>query len=303
MPSLNIYVEKNIDKCEKIWKYFSADTHLFDNWNYREYFHNAYHNRPYFIVGSVGKTLSGCIPLEYDSREKEYRYFGDADGWNERNLFFIKNAGDKKSIFEKLFSQLPKKTVLRFVPQQKNIDLSSFSEEEELGFHLEPKKFSHVLSDYMNTFSKLGKRNLRRVIRNIENAQYRVKLNNYSDMKWMIDTNLKRYGDDSSFIDAVLKESFLGLHKNKLISSFFSLVTVYHKDDIASVSLYGKYKKSFVYLTGSTNYEYRDAGRYIDYLVIKTAFETKSDYIDLLSGECGWKNHWRMESEKLFKLP
>ena len=81
------FVEKDIKKCEELWKKHSSNRNIWEEWDIVFSLFDKKDNEPYFIVSE-----KGLLPLWYDNIEKVYYFFGgsypeDKTFWFDLNFF------------------------------------------------------------------------------------------------------------------------------------------------------------------------------------------------------------------------
>src|SRR3989344_1754067 len=214
MSKLAFYLEKDLLKCKKIWHLFSPNFHFFDDWDFRLLFHSTYQSDPYFIVGTLGDEPIGCIPLEYNRQEKMYHYFGDGGGWIEQNQFFFKNNQIKQKYLGYFLRKFPINTEILFIKDNDPKTVTNFTIDEDLGYYIYPGEFNYNFALYKNSFSRSGRKNLRRSIRDIEKINYSVLFDIEKDLKRIFKWSEEKFGEKSALNDKLLEKSFLNFFKS-----------------------------------------------------------------------------------------
>ena len=298
---IDFYVEKRIKDCKSLWNEFSKNEYLTDNWEYRLCFHNAYKNTPYFIVGKTKGEIIGFVPLEYDEKRKSYIFFGGAD-WNEQMRFLIKDLY-KHQYLHTFIQQLPHQASLRFIhPEDARFIKEGVIQEEDFSYYLVPKDYDFDMETYLTTFSPRSRKNIRKALRRIGKLNFKIRKGRIKDFDRLINFNIQRYKKDSMFMDDRFTLAIKNLLMSKTSKFIITLVTVLIDNQVEAISLFAEYKRGLVYLEGSSDPSQSDVSRFLDYHIFEHAFKKKLDYIDALSGDCGWKERWRLKKKTLFKL-
>ena len=115
-PRLTLKVHSDIDQCYRLWEMFSPKKTVFDLWDYRFAWYEAFNYQLYFYTVYEGKKALGILPLWFNDREKKYEWFGGY--WVESQNFFVT---DEKFI-DVLLALIPNPVQLQSLEQFDGID-------------------------------------------------------------------------------------------------------------------------------------------------------------------------------------
>ena len=298
----DFHIETDIKVCLSLWEKFSNDELLTDNWAYRFCFHKGYQSEPYFIVGKVKDTVIGFLPLEYDKKTKSYAFFGGGFGWNEQMRFVITEQF-RKNYLNQFVAQIPQNSRLRYLhPDDVELITQKLIPEEDPSYYLLPTEFNFDMEQYMAAFSPRSRKNLRKSVRRINDLNPKISEGNIADIDFLVRYNIGAHKKESLFHDKYLTASFKNLLLEPSLKDHVKIVSVVIAGQVESVSIYAVFKGTLTYLEGSSNLENQYVTRYLDYHIFAQAFEKKITMIDALSGDCGWKERWRLKKQPLFEL-
>lgn len=291
---MDFQIETNLDNCQKLWKEFSPQSHLFDLWEYRLCFYKGYSYQPYFIVGlDLGKP-AGILPLWFEKKGSFYTFFGGT--FPEPNNFFIED----KSKISNFVEQCPRYTALYYI-EESETTYYPFREGEPK-FYLEMRKYNNDINQFISSFSKKHRKNLRYELRQFEKRGYSTRYNHLEDFEKMIALNQKRFKKSSDFNEQEMVVSmkelmYLAYHQNKL-----NMISLIINGQVEAVELAVIHNNCYYVLCGGRNLEIENIGKLMIVEHIKRALSRNISKLDFLSSESGWKKLWHLETEKLFEF-
>jgi hypothetical protein len=277
----------SLDESKILWDQFSDKETLFDLWNFRFCFYK-YDNFPIkFIVGMVGGEAIGLLPLQLNTKENYWEFFGGS--WMEGNKVYIKPAFNK--YIESFYRQIPDSAKLIAINQD-----DSFSQSlpvDDYKFKLDISKYQSYWDYIIDKYNPKGQKTYKRKIRKIEEQKVELLMNNFEDIDLLISLNIKNFGDDSSFININRQK----IYKDLLISDFeVFLQTIVINGKKEAVSLCIKYNEVMYYLNAGSNYEaIPNLGNYKIMLDIDTAIKEKCKTFDALMISYNWKERWHFD--------
>ncbi len=271
---LTLRIHSRPDKCLRLWKKFTNKKSLFESWDFRVSFSDAWEQEKYFLTLYRKNNPIGLLPLCYDS-EKRFEWFGTE--WQEENKFYKKD----KNLFPLLFAIMPYPIrCLSIIP--KNIDkefLNRF-EPDDPQFFVDLKNFKSI-DKYLVTLSKKHRYNFKR--------DYQTNLDKKPEIRWgesipeqlkyleFIKTlSLKRFGatnrkSSSQFRHERYFQSFVNVVKNQKEYSTRTLV-IKMRGAVVAVDLIAEFNKKSYLLQGASNLEHHSGlGNFICYLEIEDA--------------------------------
>lgn len=279
-------------ECKNLWEKFSPKKILWDLWDFRYCFHN--NNFKFnFILGLDGKEQIGVLPLVNDKREDIYIYFGDM--FPERNKFLLKD----KKLLSKFLEDCPEGTSIYYISEQEAKFYDFMFGEKRYFLNLE--KYEHSFENYLKSFTKKHRKNLRYDLKKLKEKGYEIEINNIKDFEKLIFFNKQRFGKDSDYNN----EDFV-LSMRKLLDAaskmkILDMISIKVDSNTEAVGLGVFYNKCYYVLGVGRNKEIKNLGKLLISEQIKNAIRHKCDEIDFLSTESNWKELWNLDSEQMYE--
>lgn len=287
-------VETDLSQCQKLWQEFSPQFYLFDLWEYRFCFYQGYGYSPYFIVGKEKGKVIGILPLWFERKEGYYTFFGGT--FPEPNTFFIK----EKAKIAKFLEQTPKETKLKYIASSE----AGYYRFKESGpkFYLEMSRYNQDVDQFISSFSKKHRKNLRYDLRQLQKQKYSFRYNYLEDFEKMVSLNQKRFEKTSDFNEMEMVKSMKILMETADKQAKLNLVSVMINDQVQAVELAVIYNHCYYVLCGGHNLEIENIGKLLIIEHIKNALNKNISKLDFLSTDSGWKKLWHLETETLFEF-
>jgi hypothetical protein len=301
-----VEVVSEIKRCEKLWKEFSPNLTLFDTWEFRFAFYDAYKYTPYFLVLKKNGENLALLPLWYednnfyDKNIKRYTWFGS--DWQEETKFFSKD----KNFIPTLLSLAPTPLYLNAISKETVEELKDKIkfEEDEPKYVLSLKNFKNH-EDYLKTLKKNVRRNLRKDRNRILRQNPEIVIDNLSDLNILIALSKKRFnekGEDVDWDDPRRVRAFENVIKFSGKSYKVRMVKVKIGEKNAGVDLICIFNKTyFAVKCGYNISEFSGIGNFINLYEIDDAIKLGMEKIDFLQNNYQWKNKY-FPSVPLFKF-
>jgi len=290
---IKVEIVSDIDRCKSLWNQFSPDESVFDNWDLRMAFHEAYGYTPYFLVVRNKYETLGVLPLDWDQAEDEYMWFGG--DWLEDQKFFVTNP----NYIPLLLFLAPKPIVLdAIVPET----VSGIKHEVDMGispskFVLDLRKYESIES-YIQSLSKKKRHNLRRDV--ARNAKLDPKIltghkDDFYTSNQIIQKRSQEWGELPDFAEDeyIIKafENVLSLKKETGIK--LRMFSVYIDGVCGATDVNLIYKNTYYTLRGGYDVnKFPGIGNYIFAKEIEDAISLGMEKIDFLQIDYGWKHKW-----------
>lgn len=285
-----------MSECEKLWKKFSPNRNFWDLWEARKCFIVEGNNELHFIVGYRQGKPVGILPLCFNEEKNHYAWIGN--DFPEHNKISIKNKHDIKYFLE----YAPKTLCLDFIDKTEK-DFFPFMEARPYYF-LNLTKIKNI-EEYLKTFSRKHRNNLRHDLRQLEQDGYRAEITHYDDgtlLNVIEKYNIKRFGEKSSFMEKGYKKSLYNLIQFTQNKKILHIICVTKNNQIAGVDLAVLYKKRYIVLMGSSDPEISNVGKLFNYKHIEYAFQLKAGILDFTTGGDGWKKLWNIPHEAMYEF-
>jgi len=294
-----IEVVSDIGECHKLWQEFSPMKTLFDTWEFRNAFYEAYKYKPYFLVLKKNGENLALLPLWYednnfyDKNLKRYTWFGS--DWQEEVRFFAKDI----NYIPLLISAAPTPLYLNAISQdsaEKIKDKIEFKEDEPK-YVLNLKGYKNH-EDYLMTLKKNTRRNLRKDRNRILKQNPEIVINNFSDLDILIELAKKRFkekGGNADWEDSRRIETFKNVIKFSGKSYKVRMIKVKINGKDAGADLICILNKTyFAVKCGYNTSEFSGIGNFFNLYEIDDAIKLGMEKIDFLQNNFEWK-------EKYFK--
>jgi len=292
-----IVVISDIKESEKLWREFSPNLTLFDTWEFRLAFYEAYKYKPYFLVLKKNGENLALLPLWYednnfyDKNLKRYTWFGS--DWQEEVRFFAKDI----NYIPLLISVAPTPLYLNAISKdsiEKLKDKIEFKEDEPK-YVLNLKGFKNH-EDYLMTLKKNTRRNLRKDRNRILKQKPEIVIDNFSDLDILIELAKKRFkekGESTDWEDPRRVEAFKNVIKFSGKSYKVKMIKVKINGKEAGVDLICIFNKTyFAVKCGYNISEFSGIGNFINLYEIDDAIKMGMEKIDFLQNNYQWKNKY-----------
>jgi CelD/BcsL family acetyltransferase involved in cellulose biosynthesis len=292
-----IVVVSDIKECEKLWREFSPNLTLFDTWEFRFSFYEAYKYQPHFLVLKKNGENLALLPLWYEDKNfykknlKRYTWFGS--DWQEENRFFAKD----KNYVPILLSFAPSPLHLNAISKEEFEALKGKInfEEDEAKYILDLKGFKNH-EDYLMTLKKNTRRNLRKDRNRILKQNPEIVIDNFSSFDAMVELAKKRFkerGEDTDWDDPRRIEAFKNVIRFSGKSYKARMIEVKIDGKMAGVDLICIFNKTyFAVKCGYNISEFSGIGNFINLYEIDDAIKLGMEKIDFLQNNYQWKNKY-----------
>lgn len=314
--NLKLQVFYQLDKVHEIWEQFSPKSSVFDLWDSRNAFFQAYKFDPYFLTllkqKGADKDILGILPLWHNTDKLEpgddpsavdcgkYVWFGSS--WPEDNVFFVKNP----ELIPLLLTAAPENLELACIKPKIEYDFlrnfHGFVHEEEKKYYLD---LTHIktLDDYLAKLKKKKRYNLRRDRKRILALSPKLIVNEKGHLEELFSLSIKRFrevfpdepNEHSAFEDERRKNVFRNLLNNAHDYQTRTITTMIN-GKIEAVEFGLVYKKTYYALNaGADISRYSGIGVFSNLLVLEDALKLGCTKIDFLEGDNNWKDSWHLD--------
>lgn len=293
IKSLTLEIVSDIEETKELWQEFSGNQTLFDTWEFRAAFYEAYLPRLHFVVLRSPTEIVGLLPLQYEQDQRKYFWFGS--WWQEENKFMVKD----EMYIPLLLAACPRPVNLNAISHEIPAWIKQVIE-----FEADDPKYVLKLDgiksidDYLATLNKKKRYNLRRDWRLIEELKPEISLDNFDDLDGLIGlakTRFKQKGEETDWEDERRVEAFRKViaYGQKEISYKIRMITVKIGGKLAAVDMIALYQGCYYPLKCGYNVgEFPGIGNYVNLLEIKDAIELGVGKMDFLEIGYGWKDKW-----------
>ena len=277
-------------ECKKLWEKLSTKEILWDLWDFRYCFHNSKFN---FILGMDNNKEIGIIPLVFDKEEDTYIYFGDT--FPEQNKFLLKD----KKLISKFLGNCPEGTSIYYIsePEAKFYEFIL----GEKRYFLDLGKYEHSFDNYLKSFTKKHRKNLRYDLMKLKEKGYEILINNINDFEKLIFFNKQIFGKESDYNNEEFVLSMKKIIKLAVKMKILDIISVKIGNKTEAVSLGVFYNKCYYVLGVGRNKEIKNLGKLLISEQIKNDIKHKCNEVEFLSTESNWKELWNLDSEQMYE--
>lgn len=296
--SLRLSVISDLDACERLWNKWSPKKSVFDTWEMRRCFYDAYGYQPYFILAKQGNREMGLLPLWHDTDQKRYEWFGS--NWHEDHTFWARDP----EVTLTLLAAAPKPTRLLGI-------LSPSIGTQQLEKYVDKYVFDFdtikTVEGYLERFASEDREKLRKKLKQIERSRPRMIMNRVTDLGHLFKFNIARFKETpekhglSSFLDPRRRVAFRNMaHLDGQVRSRLISVIIHGKP--AAVGLAAQYNGTYFSLnSGSDRKKFLHITPYLITRRLEDALTLGATRFDALEGDYGWKQHWMLTPVPLYK--
>jgi len=309
IPRLIVKVHTNIDECYELWEKFTPKKSLFDLWDFRYGWYQAYGCKPYFYTIYEKNKPIALLPLWFDIDKQRYEWFGS--DWVEDCYFFV---SDEKFI-DLLIKIAPTPIELNAIEVSEAMKQKPYFQTMELDYDKNIKDLSTYKSidDVLHTFHKKDRHTLRHDHNLIDSYDPKVIMIPSSDKNVFdrfVKMNTERFDgynrEDSDLIIPKRRNAFYqsfvknsGLYKT-------SFMEIHIQNHLAAIDIIIEYKDRYYIPRGGNDINrFKGIGNYMIYLEYEDAIKRGFKLIDCLQVDYGWKHRYfdRRQVYKMVKKP
>ncbi|MFA6486207.1 MAG: GNAT family N-acetyltransferase [Candidatus Magasanikbacteria bacterium] len=283
MNSLEFRVATDLEECQALWEKFSPHQTIFQEWDWR-YTHYKYFNYPLkFIVGYTGNQPIGLLPLEYESAEGYWQFFGGEE--MEDNGIWVKPGFENREW-----------EFLRAVDEPVWLDYLRGDSEFIRGLAIDDVSYELDLAPYADATDFLenhltGKlrKHTRAGQKGVRELKPEIVKNDWKDLEKLFDLNIAVFGAESSFLDEVVKKIYRDLVKLPYEWRIFS---VRLGGAVKAVTLSVVYKGVYYFYVVGYDRSIKDLSPFLNLVSIDEAKKFGAQKINFGYHDCGWKERW-----------
>ncbi|HJN57357.1 MAG: GNAT family N-acetyltransferase [Candidatus Woesearchaeota archaeon] len=280
-------------ECKSLWNIHTKKKVIWDLWDFRSCFHNK-DFKFNFILGLNDKNQVGLLPLVYHKKEDIYTYFGDT--FPEQNKFLIK----EKKLLPDFLKQCPEDTTIYYIDksEKKFYDF----EHGEKRYFLNLSRYEKDIENYLKTFSKKHRKNLKYDIKKLIENGFKAVINKKEDFDKLVSFNKKKFGKESDYSDPNFVKSMKKLLEAAEKMQLLHIISLDLNGAAEAVGLGLTFNKVYYVIGSGRNPEIKNSGKLLIFEQIKHALNLNCNEIDFLSAEAGWKELWNLESEQMYEF-
>ena len=298
---MKLRICRDLEECETIWNQLWPARNLFDCWLVRSGFQRGFGRPPHFIVAESKGRLVGFLPLSLIEEEDYYGFFPgetwQGKTWLEQNRIPAGSVGVRHELWE----AAPENTWLRYLDDGSASALGDKTV-DEVGYVFHPSGFNYDFDAYWAGFSGKSRKKIRQEVARLEAKGCEYHLDVFSDVEWMVETNLTNFGQLSYFHDPRFLKGFENLLSFLSQSQILRVVSIRIQGTLAAVDVGAVYRNRYTVLAGATNPQFPGIAKAINLFHLKWGCLSRVEQIDFLCGDFGWKSRFQLHPRPLYWL-
>ena len=292
----------DLEQCRLLWQEAVRDDNVFQLWEIRNCFQEAFHRTPCFIVCEDTDGVSGLLPLSRIDETGRLAFFpGETwhgETWLERNRIVARSP----EVFEALLEAVPAGAHIRYLEKECVAPGSTEASIDEIGYLFLPKRHAFSFREYLNRFSRKTLKRLQREPDALRKRGVTLRFNVRRDIEELFRMNLGSFGEDSYFHDERFLYGFERLIAELDRYGSLRVTTVLVAGTIAAVDVGAVWRNAYTVLAGGTNRDFPGVAKLINFQHLEIACRERFDSVDFLCGDFGWKRRFRLEARPLYQI-
>lgn len=295
-------IHSDPERCRRIWEKNWPIKEVFDLWQVRFCFHEAYLNPLQFHTIEQNGKIIGFLPLSWNDESQKFVFFpGETwkgKTWLEQNRIIASDSG----VLEKLLEIVPGPMHLRYLSWGPFLGDVPQKEEDEIGYHFYPGMYDFSFENYWLGFSGKSRKKIRTEMKKLENQKLMFRFNTSKDLEHMFAMNQKAFAGDSYFSDPRFYNAFDRLASLLSGMGMLRIITILVGDKIAAVDMGGIFNNTYTLFAGGTNSEFPGVAKIINLHHMEWACKQRFKAVDFLCGDFNWKKRFHLSPRPLYEI-
>lgn len=291
METITFTTITDVSEAEKMWKAISAEDHFANTWLFR-YLYYKYFSFPLsFLVAWDAHKPVGLLPLQYNTDNNYLEFFGG--GYFEDNA--ILTLPGYEYVKPLLLSEINSPLLLEWMEEE----IPGFSSTvEDMTYSLNLENLTSVEEYLEQYWQGKTKRNLKAQIRKLQEANIQITYDDFEDVDEMMDKNIKRFGNESTFLKPHRREFIHDL----IATGFAHTITISINGKHESIGFAVIYKNECIGLNSGTNPEFNGLGKMLILEKLKQAITHGAQIYEARAGDLGWKEAFHLTPRPQYHL-
>lgn len=295
-------VYEDPDQCRILWEQLWPVKGLFDLWQIRSCFHDAFSRPISFHVIQENQKALGFLALCWDDEVHKFVQFpGETwhgKTWLEQNRIIATSS----EVLESLLDSVPGPLHLRYLTKNSVFDLCDLMTQDELGYLFYPGLYDFSFENYWLSFSGKFRKKFKAEQRKMEERQVTFRFNQIQDLETLFTMNLESFGEDSYFNDPRFYRAFESLASFLSKIGMMRITTLMIDGVVAAVDMGALWKNSYTLLAGGTNPEFPGVAKLINLHHLEWSCGQRIETVDFLCGDFNWKERFQLTPVPLYEL-
>jgi hypothetical protein len=290
------------EQCRRLWEALWPAKGLFDLWQVRACFQDAFSRPLHFHVVEKNQRPVGLLALCWDGEKQQYVQFPgetwQGKTWLEQNRIIAETP----EVIEELLDSVPGPLHLRYLCWNDVLGMSNRLVPDEIGYCFHPGLYGFSVKNYMLSFSGKSRKKLHAELKKLHDRKVTFRFNQSKDLAHLVKLNRESFGEDSYFSETKFYHSFENLAVFLTRMGMMRLTTVLIDGSIAAVDMGALYKNSYTLLAGGTNPDFPGVAKLINLHHMDWSCDQGIDVVDFLCGDFNWKERFHLTPRPLYEL-
>jgi hypothetical protein len=295
--SIVIRTETDFEACRQLWNLFSPQQDAWDDWDLMVAFHDPDRHRLNFLVheGGDGRP-DGLVPLVHDPTKNRYTLI--AGSYPDGRILWLHHAD-----FPEFFEQFPERTVLFDLKQswvskllQRCPQFEPNFSEQDLRYYLVPSDFEFDFHKHIDTFATDKKQKFLYDLRHIRKREPTLHWSADNRADLFIELVNRNFGAESDYVNAEDANEVRRVIAELEKSGRLRTLVIEVDGAPQAVSMSSLHGNKMIALYASSNNDYNNLGKLLNFETIQEACRLRVDEISYMTG-MQWKANWKMKGE------
>ncbi len=296
-----VIYENSMD-CHRVWEELWPVKGLFDLWQVRACFHEAYQRPLRFHVIEQNKKPVGLLALCWDEETGTWVQFPgetwDHKTWLEQNRLIAKSP----EVLTRLLESVHERLHLRYLEWDPLLGFMNLAQIDEVGYLFYPGLLDFSIENYWLSFPGKSRKKRKTELNKLQSKQVTFRFNQKKDLDHLFQLNLESFGDYSYFKDPKFFRSFENLTFLLDKLGILRIITVLIDNQIAAVDMGAMWKNSCTVLAGGTDPRFPGVAKLINLHHLDWACSQRLDSVDFLCGDFNWKERFHLTPRPLYQI-
>lgn len=288
------------EQCRQVWEKYWHVSQLFDLWQVRECFHDAF-ARPlsFHLVRHQGR-VTGFLPLSLNEETGDYVFF-PGETWKGRTwLEQNRIIAETPQAFAALAESVQAPLYLRYLCWHPMLDHMAGAQADETGYLFYPRMYDFSMDNFWLSFPGKSRKKLKAELKKFENITFRF--NQLSDLTDMFRMNMTAFRSESYFSDARFYRSFERLAAFLWDMGMLRITTALVDGKVAAIDMGAVFGNTYTVVAGGIHPEFPGIAKQINLHHLEWACRQRFESLDFLCGDFNWKQRFRLNPRPLYEL-
>lgn len=285
------------DECRKLWDALSPGRDPWDDWDLVHAFHDPdKHSFEFLVHEGDGGQPDGLIPLVRDGKENRHMLMGGS--YPDGRVLWLEYRD-----FPAFFERLPETTVFFDLRGswvsgllEAHPRFAAHFTDQDQRYYLVPAEFEYDFLKHIDTFAPDKKQKFLYDLRHIRKREPKLHWSTDNEAELFIRLVNDNFGAESDYVDPDNANELRRIVAELADSGRLRTLTIEVDGAMHAASLSLLHNKRMVALYASSNNDYNNLGKLLNFETIQEACRLRVDEISFMTG-MQWKANWKMKAE------